>query len=76
VQGDNNYYVGKSRRAIFYGDTERVQLTDWPQIQRNNGLMIAESRDTVMTLNEEGELQVDGPVRTVVPRSQTASSGD
>ncbi len=76
AKGEKNYYVGKSRRAIYKGSDETVTLTDWPQIQRNNGLMIAEERGTEMILNEAGQLQVNGPARTVVPPSQTSTSTD
>ncbi len=62
---DGGYYVGKSRRAIYRGADETVTLTDWPQIQKDASLHIAEARSTTMTMNEAGQLETDGPVRTV-----------
>lgn len=70
------HYVGKSRHATFRNADQKMVLTDWPQIQQNNSLHIATARDTVMTLDQEGELETEGPTRTVVPNSKTTGAAD
>ncbi len=70
-----NYYVGKARHATFKAKEQTMTLTDWPQIQQNNSLHIATARDTVMILDEKGNLNTQGLSRTVLPDHDATGTG-
>ena len=58
--------VGQSRKATFYGDTGDIVLQESPEVQTGKMLVQAREPDTIITLNENGKMGVDGPVYTLI----------
>jgi len=64
--------VGHAKRATFYGDSGDIVLQESPSVQ--TGAMLVESMEaaTIMTLNENGKMEVDGRYNAViVPEEKT-----
>ena len=65
--------IGLSDNAIYTTSDGIMQLTGNPRVQQGTNMHIATSPDTVMTLNQEGQLTTHGPSRTEI-RQQPAPS--
>src|SRR2546423_12753685 len=72
--GPPSRMVGRSDRAVYLAKTGNFELTGSPRVQQGLNTHVATSPDTVMVLNEKGELQTTGPSRTEIrqpPKSET-----
>jgi lipopolysaccharide transport protein LptA len=58
--------VGRSDKAIYVAATGDVELTGTPRVQEGVNTHIATSPDTVMTVNQNGQLTTHGPSRTEI----------
>src|SRR3954469_21860065 len=66
--------VGRSDKAVYIAKTGNFELTGSPRVQQGLNTHVATSPDTVMVLNDKGELQTTGPSRTEIrqpPKSET-----
>ena len=61
--------IGKSRRATYDAKTGDVVLTGNPSVQQGINLCVATDDNTVMTLNRDGRMKVEGPHKTVIKDS-------
>ena len=61
--------VGKGRRATYDAKTGDVVLTGMPSVQQGINLCVAQDESTVMTLNRDGRMRVEGPHKTVIKDS-------
>lgn len=61
--------VGKGRRATYDARTGDVVLTGMPSVQQGINLCVAQDESTVMTLNRDGRMKVEGPHKTVIKDS-------
>lgn len=61
---EGNVKIGKSRHAFFDGKTEDITLSDWPQVQSGENVIIATEASTTMVLTKAGKLKVNGRART------------
>jgi lipopolysaccharide transport protein LptA len=69
--------VGRSDTAIYTAATGDVELTGTPRVQQGLNTHVATSPDTVMIINQKGELTTHGPSRTEIrqqPKDETKSS--
>ena len=67
--------VGRSDKAVYTAKTGNFELTGNPRVQQGMNTHVATSPDTVMILNEKGELQTSGPSRTEIrqePKSEAS----
>jgi lipopolysaccharide transport protein LptA len=72
--GPPSRMVGRSDHAVYLAKTGNFELTGNPRVQQGLNTHVATSPDTVMVLNEKGELQTTGPSRTEIrqpPKSET-----
>ena len=71
--GPPSRMVGRSDKAIYTAGNGNFELTGNPRVQQGLNTHVATSPDTVMVLNEKGELQTTGPSRTEIrqePKSE------
>jgi lipopolysaccharide transport protein LptA len=72
--GPPSRMVGRSDKAVYIAKTGNFELTGNPRVQQGLNTHVATSPDTVMVLNDKGELQTTGPSRTEIrqpPKSET-----
>lgn len=65
--------VGKGRKASYDATTGNIVLTGLPSVQQGINLCVATDDSTVMTLNRNGRMKVEGPHKTVI--KDTTSEG-
>jgi lipopolysaccharide transport protein LptA len=66
--------VGRAEKAVYTAKDGNFELTGNPRVQQGMNTHVATSPDTVMILNEIGQLQTKGPSRTEIrqePKSET-----
>jgi lipopolysaccharide transport protein LptA len=71
--GPPSRMVGRSDKAVYTAKTGNFELTGNPRVQQGLNTHVATSPDTVMVLNDKGELQTTGPSRTEIrqpPKSE------
>jgi len=72
--GPPSKMVGRSDHAVYTAKNGNFELTGNPRVQQGLNTHVATSPETVMVLNEKGELQTTGPSRTEIrqpPKSET-----
>jgi lipopolysaccharide transport protein LptA len=72
--GPASRMVGRSDHAVYMAKTGNFELTGNPRVQQGLNTHVATSPETVMILNNNGELQTTGPSRTEIrqpPKSET-----
>jgi lipopolysaccharide transport protein LptA len=67
--------VGRSENATYVATTGNVELRGSPRVQQGENTHIATSPDTVMVLNQKGQLTTHGPSRTEI-RQQPKDEND
>jgi len=75
--GPPSRMVGRSDKAVYITKTGNFELTGNPRVQQGLNTHVATSAETVMVLNEKGELQTTGPSRTEIrqpPKSEATPS--
>ncbi len=65
--------IGLSDNAIYTTSDGIIQLMGTPRVQQGTNMHIATSPDTVMTLNQEGQLTTHGPSRTEIRQEPSPS---
>jgi lipopolysaccharide transport protein LptA len=65
--------IGLSDNAVYTTSDGMMQLTGSPRVQQGTNMHIATSPDTVMTLNQEGQLTTRGPSRTEIRQEPSRS---
>jgi len=58
--------VGRSDQATYIASTGNVELRGTPRVQEGVNTHIATSQDTVMVVNQNGQLTTHGPSRTEI----------
>ncbi len=72
--GPPSRMVGRSDHAVYTAKTGNFELTGNPRVQQGLNTHVATSPETVMILNEKGQLQTTGPSRTEIrqpPKSES-----
>jgi lipopolysaccharide transport protein LptA len=72
--GPPSKMVGRSDKAVYTAKNGNFELTGNPRVQQGLNTHVATSPETVMVLNEKGELQTNGPSRTEIrqpPKSES-----
>jgi len=63
--------VGRSDKATYVAATGDVELVGTPRVQEGKNVHVATSPDTVMVINQSGELRTHGPSRTDILQPPT-----
>jgi lipopolysaccharide transport protein LptA len=72
--GPPDHMVGRSDKAVYTAKNGRFELTGNPRVQQGLNTHVATSPDTVMILNEAGQLETHGPSRTEIRQDPKAAS--
>lgn len=64
--GPPEHMVGRADKAVYTAKDGRFELTGHPRVQQGVNTHVATSPDTVMILNETGQLETRGPSRTEI----------
>ncbi|HEX7518546.1 MAG TPA: LptA/OstA family protein [Chthoniobacterales bacterium] len=72
--GPPDHVVGRSDKAVYSAKDGRFELTGNPRVQQGLNTHVATSPDTVMILNEAGQLETHGPSRTEIRQDPKAAS--
>lgn len=72
--GPPDHMYGRADRAVYTVKDGRFELTGNPRVQYGLNTHIATSPDTVMILNETGQLETRGPSRTEIRQDPRAPS--
>jgi len=70
--GPPDHMVGRSDKAVYTAKDGRFELTGNPRVQQGLNTHVATSPDTVMILNETGQLETHGPSRTEIRQESNA----
>ena len=67
--------IGQARKVTFEGKNGDVILKDWPQVQTDTRLIQAKSQETIIILNQDGKMKINGPSTTklLLPEKKGAS---
>src|ERR1700720_2517999 len=68
--------VGRSDKATYIAATGDVELTGTPRVQEGVNTHIATSPDTVMVVNQNGQLTTHGPSRTEIRQQPKPDDGE
>jgi lipopolysaccharide transport protein LptA len=58
--------VGRAEKAVYTAATGDVELSGTPRVQEGMNIHVATSPDTVMIINQSGQLTTHGPSRTEI----------
>lgn len=58
--------VGRAEHAVYTANDGNVELTGMPKVQQGMNMHIATSAETVMIINQSGQLDTRGPSRTEI----------
>ena len=72
--GPPDRMVGRSEKAVYFAKEGRFELTGNPRVQQGLNTHVATSPDTIMILNEAGQLETRGPSRTEIRQDPNAAS--
>ena len=72
--GPPDHMVGRAEKAVYTAKDGRFELTGNPRVQQGLNTHVATSADTVMILNEAGQLETHGPSRTEIRQDPYAPS--
>ncbi|MEY2529159.1 MAG: hypothetical protein QOJ05_1249 [Verrucomicrobiota bacterium] len=70
--GEPTRMVGRSDKAVYTAKNGNFELTGNPRVQQGLNIHVATSPETVMILNEAGQLQTNGPSRTEIRQAPKA----
>lgn len=70
--GPPSRMVGRSEKAVYTAKNGNFELTGNPRVQQGLNIHVATSPETVMILNEAGQLQTTGPSRTEIRQAPKA----
>ena len=72
--GPPDHMVGRSDKAVYTANDGHFELTGNPRVQQGLNTHVATSPDTVMILNEAGQLETHGPSRTEIRQDPNAAT--
>jgi lipopolysaccharide transport protein LptA len=68
--------VGRSDQATYVASTGNVELRGTPRVQEGVNTHIATSPDTIMVVNQNGQLTTHGPSRTEIRQEPKTDDGE
>lgn len=73
ADGKSSRSIARSDRAVYTTSDGNVELTGTPRVQQGMNMNVATSPETVMVLNQNGQLTTRGPSRTEIHQEPKAS---
>ncbi|MDQ2868164.1 MAG: LptA/OstA family protein [Verrucomicrobiota bacterium] len=73
ADGKTSRSIGRADRAVYTTADGNVELTGTPRVQQGMNMNVATSAETVMILNQNGQLTTRGPSRTEIHQEAKAS---
>jgi lipopolysaccharide transport protein LptA len=70
--GEPTRMVGRSEKAVYTAKNGNFELSGNPRVQQGLNIHVATSPETIMILNEAGQLQTNGPSRTEIRQAPKA----
>lgn len=70
--GEPTRMVGRSDKAVYTAKNGNFELSGNPRVQQGLNTHVATSPETIMILNEAGQLQTNGPSRTEIRQAPKA----
>jgi lipopolysaccharide transport protein LptA len=74
--GPPSHAVGRSDTATYFAATGDVELKGTPRVQQGVNTHIGTSPETVMIINQNGQLTTHGPSRTDIKQTPKEMSGE
>lgn len=74
--GPTTRAVGRSESATYVAATGEVELKGSPRVQQGVNTHVATSPDTVMIINQNGQLTTHGPSRTEIRQEPNNANGE
>ena len=74
--GPSTRAVGRSESATYIAATGEVELKGTPRVQQGLNTQVATSPDTVMIINQNGQLTTHGPSRTDIRQEPNNANGE
>jgi hypothetical protein len=68
--------VGRSDKATYIAASGDVELSGTPRVQEGMNTHVATSPDTVMVINQNGQLKTHGPSRTDIRQQPDQENGN
>ena len=75
MAGHANHAVGRSDTAVYVAATGDVELKGMPRVQQGPNTHIGTSPETVMVINQTGQLTTHGPSRTDIRQEPKEEKG-
>jgi lipopolysaccharide transport protein LptA len=66
--------VGRADHAVYTSNDGNVELTGTPKVQQGMNVHVATSAETVMIINQDGQLTTHGPSRTEIRQEPKAGA--
>jgi lipopolysaccharide export system protein LptA len=66
LDGTVNHSIGHGKKVVFDSVTGDITLTGRPDVQQGLNTCVASDENTVMVLNRDGHMRVNGPHKTVI----------
>ena len=64
--------IGRAEHAVYTSSDGNVELTGMPRVQQGGNTHVATSPQTVMLINQDGQLSTHGPSRTEIHQEPKA----
>ncbi len=74
--GQPQHAVGRAEKAVYTANDGNVELSGMPKVQQGANMHIATSPETVMVINQSGQLNTRGPSRTEIHQEPKAPTDD
>jgi lipopolysaccharide transport protein LptA len=73
---DGEVQIGQARKVTFEESNGDVVLEDWPQVQTGNTLILAKEQGTIIILNQNGKMKVNGPhiTKLILPEKKEVAA--
>lgn len=73
--GEPQRAIGRADHAVYTSGDGNVELTGMPKVQQGMNTHVATSSDTVMIINQDGQLTTHGPSRTEIHQEPKDEKG-
>lgn len=74
--GAPTHALGRSESAVYVAKTGDVELKGSPRVQQGVNTHVATSPETVMIINQNGQLTTHGPSRTEIRQEPSGMNGE
>lgn len=69
-KGQTEKNVGRAEKVVYEAATGNITLIGWPKVEQNLNTITSEEESTVMVMNKNGKVEVQGKSKTVLRDSK------